>query len=277
MGAGTRRGVAVGTAAAAALVAWQGVTTQPGIGLAESAAAAQRTTASGPVASLSAPGSATSVGAVSLTSLSAPARTEQLANLQVGDAGPRVRGLQRRLTRLHYSVGPVDGMFGSKTRYAVWAFQKVHGLRADGIVGPETRAALNDPRAPRRLAPRGAPNRVEINLTRQLLYVYERGQLALISHISSGSQVPYCDNGNCGDAVTPTGNYTTTWRVDGWRTSDLGRLYNPVYFVGGIAVHGYPSVPRHPASHGCVRIPMHTAETFPRLVGHGEAVYVRNP
>jgi len=52
----------------------------------------------------------------------------------------------------------------------------------------------------------------------------------------------------------------------------LGKLYNPVYFVGGIAVHGAPSVPNRPASHGCVRIPMHIAEYFPTLVAKGDPV-----
>jgi lipoprotein-anchoring transpeptidase ErfK/SrfK len=75
-------------------------------------------------------------------------------------------------------------------------------------------------------------------------------------------------------AVTPAGSYRFTWRYSGWRTSDLGELYNPVYFHGGIAVHGAPSVPNYPASHGCVRIPMHIAEYFPSLVAKGDPVYV---
>ncbi|MDP8987655.1 MAG: L,D-transpeptidase family protein, partial [Actinomycetota bacterium] len=57
--------------------------------------------------------------------------------------------------------------------------------------------------------------------------------------------------------------------------SRLGKLYNPVYFTGsGIAIHGSTSVPTYPASHGCVRIPMHIAEYFPSLVQKGDAVYV---
>lgn len=209
---------------------------------------------------------------------SGSAEGEPQDSLERGHEGPRVRALQRTLNRLHYDPGAVDGVFGSSTQYAVWAFQKVNGLNPDGVVGPKTRRALDDPRLPEPLVPGGDADRVEIDLTRQLLYVYEGDRLALTSHISSGSEEPYCTgDGHCGDAVTPTGDYDTTWRVHGWRTSDLGRLYNPVYFVGGVAVHGYPSVPLYPASHGCVRIPMHTAETFPELVGDGEAVYVRSP
>jgi lipoprotein-anchoring transpeptidase ErfK/SrfK len=33
-------------------------------------------------------------------------------------------------------------------------------------------------------------------------------------------------------------------------------LWYPLYFLRGFAIHGYPSVPAYPASHGCVRVPM---------------------
>ena len=58
-----------------------------------------------------------------------------------------------------------------------------------------------------------------------------------------------------GDAVTPEGLFhTTRERPEGWWDGDLGQIYRPKYFVGGIAVHGMTSVPNHPASHGCVRL-----------------------
>jgi len=43
-------------------------------------------------------------------------------------------------------------------------------------------------------------------------------------------------------------------QVDGYDRSPLGVLYRPKYFYEGVAVHGYPSVPAYPASHGCVRV-----------------------
>ena len=49
-----------------------------------------------------------------------------------------------------------------------------------------------------------------------------------------------------------------------------------MYFNGGIAVHGASSVPNSPASHGCVRIPMHVAEYFQGLVANGEPISVFN-
>src|SRR3954454_15425863 len=56
---------------------------------------------------------------------------------------PAVRTLQRRLTRLGYAPGPVDGRFGPRTEAAVLAFQTRQGLTADGLVGPQTCAQLH--------------------------------------------------------------------------------------------------------------------------------------
>ena len=47
---------------------------------------------------------------------------------------------------------------------------------------------------------------------------------------------------------------TDRQRPDGWWEGDLGKIYRPKYFVGGIAIHGMTSVPAYPASHGCVRL-----------------------
>jgi peptidoglycan DL-endopeptidase CwlO len=56
--------------------------------------------------------------------------------LRVGDTGPDVVKLQRRL-----GVA-ADGIFGRHTLHAVKLFQGSHGLLVDGQVGPRTRAAL---------------------------------------------------------------------------------------------------------------------------------------
>lgn len=52
------------------------------------------------------------------------------------------RGIQQRLKELGYYKGNVDGIYGSKTRSAVIAFQKANGLVADGIVGKNTAKVL---------------------------------------------------------------------------------------------------------------------------------------
>ena len=165
-----------------------------------------------------------------------------------------VRALQRELTELEYYVGPVDGRRGPATRSALMAFQKVHGLRADAVVGPATRAALRSPRAP--VLRGGAADRVEVDLTRQVLYVVRGGVLQRVLPVSSGSGATYTQgSGGTAVALTPVGRFTVERRVRGVREADLGTLYDPQYFYRGWAVHGSDSVPAYPASHGCVRVP----------------------
>jgi hypothetical protein len=196
--------------------------------------------------------------------------------LKSGDKSPAVAALQRRLIELHFDPGPADGTFGQATVYAVEGFQKLAGMRPDGRVGPEVAAALTTPPAVNPLVPNGAATRVEVDLKRQLLFLYKDGQIRLISHVSTGSGKKYCVDGSCDNtAITPVGSFRFAWRYSGWRESRLGKLYNPVYFTSsGVAVHGALSVPTYPASHGCVRIPMHIAQYFPSLVSPGDPVYV---
>jgi hypothetical protein len=52
------------------------------------------------------------------------------------------KSIQQQLKKLQFEPGPIDGVQGSKTINAIKAFQKAHGLTADGVVGPKTRSAL---------------------------------------------------------------------------------------------------------------------------------------
>lgn len=58
--------------------------------------------------------------------------------LQEGATGELVSGLQQMLLDLGFDPGGVDGSFGPATKAAVTAFQRMHGLEVDGIVGPIT-------------------------------------------------------------------------------------------------------------------------------------------
>lgn len=58
-----------------------------------------------------------------------------------GCVGPEVKTVQELLNRQGYSLD-VDGAFGKKTEDAVKDFQTKRGLKADGIVGDKTWAAL---------------------------------------------------------------------------------------------------------------------------------------
>lgn len=65
-----------------------------------------------------------------------------MRNLQWGATGDDVKVVQQKLQDLGYYRGALDGRFGAGTRQAVMNFQRDNRLRADGIVGPLTYAAL---------------------------------------------------------------------------------------------------------------------------------------
>ncbi|HEY3316938.1 MAG TPA: peptidoglycan-binding protein [Coriobacteriia bacterium] len=66
--------------------------------------------------------------------------------IRQGDRGPGVEDVQKRLLSLGYDIGHtgVDGVFLGATLAAVRNFQRSRALAEDGIVGPETWAALVD-------------------------------------------------------------------------------------------------------------------------------------
>ena len=53
-----------------------------------------------------------------------------------------VRNVQAQLDQRGYEVGPIDGIYGPRTRQAVTAFQRDENLRASGRVDDQTLAAL---------------------------------------------------------------------------------------------------------------------------------------
>jgi peptidoglycan hydrolase-like protein with peptidoglycan-binding domain len=198
--------------------------------------------------------------------------------LAYGMHGNDVKALQQRLAQLKYYPGAAGGQFGSATLEAVWAFQEVQGLSADGVIGSLTQRALVSPRAPQSRDPRGGALRAEVNLQLRVLLLYRNNNLALVSHVSAGGGYYYCSDGSCGYAITPTGHFTTTDFMPGWVTVPLGQMYNPVFFIGtAYAIHGDTDVPLQPVSHGCVRVPMDIAAFFHTLVNTpGTPVYIYN-
>lgn len=200
--------------------------------------------------------------------------------LHQGSSGPVVAAYQQRLVDLHFDPGAVDGRYGGNMAYAVTALQKLFGLPRTGNIGGAEAMLLANFHYPPPLAANGEPNRTEIDVSKQVLILYANYQVRLITTMSSGSGEHYCYRDKyrpvrvCENAYTPSGRFTYTRFVSGWDSSPLGHLYNPFYFNGGIAVHGYTSVPSSPASHGCVRIPMDISKYFHTLVNKGDPVYV---
>lgn len=248
-------------------------------GLGVAAAVTTLAVAGGATGASASAGSASSVSARAAASAPAVAAyTPPGRTLKEGMSGADVTALQQRLAALKYNPGPIDGSFGNDTLEAVWAFQEVNRLSVDGVVGPATARALVSPRTFASNDPRQNPTRVEVNLAMRVLVLYKNGQIALISHVSSGGGYTYrCGTGYC-KAITPTGNYRTTVYIPGWVTVPLGKMYNSVFFISTVfAIHGDTYVPVYPASHGCIRIPMDIAAFFHNLIKTpGTEVFVYN-
>ncbi|MCW2725956.1 MAG: hypothetical protein JWN35_2877 [Frankiales bacterium] len=176
-----------------------------------------------------------------------------LRDLRQGQSGGDVLSLERRLAAQHADVGRIDGVFDSELTHAVLAFQKSQGLPRTATYDAATRVRLAAPAAVRLRAPT-AGRAVEIDLTKQVLYVSEAGKLTRVLDISSGSNQLYESQGVTSRAYTPLGSFSIQRKINKMHESPLGLLYRPAFFYQGWAIHGSGSVPVYPASHGCIRV-----------------------
>jgi hypothetical protein len=215
-------------------------------------------------------------------------------------ASDDVRVMQQRLNDLHFDVGAVDGIFGANTEMAVWVYQSLilnlSGKDITGKVTPELWDRMQDPLGLPLFRPDASSTHAEIFLPAQAMVLYVNRELRLITHVSSGSGQKWCDEYKnvaawpgattttvpagqknpryCGTSITPGGVFKVYLKRDGWIDIPLGRVFNAISFNAGIAIHGYPDVPKGPASHGCVRVPMHLAQYLPDLLHKGDQIFV---
>ena len=175
--------------------------------------------------------------------------------------GPEAARVQERLIELGFWLDVVDGIYGHVTRQGVMAFQKYWGLPASGSVDDATAQALTTTtERARGLADTG--HLVEVDKSRQLVFLIKDGHTIWTLNASTGIEVPYEVQNKKdpskierGDSITPVGWFATDReREAGWWEGDLGEIYRPKYFRGGVAVHGSLSIPNAPASRGCVRV-----------------------
>src|ERR687885_32385 len=177
-----------------------------------------------------------------------------------GARGPIVRLLQGQLARLGYVVGQ-PGLYDARTARAVLAFRKVTGMARTEIASSDVF---------RRLARGGGVFRVrfpehgkhvEADLTRQVIALIRNGKVERIYPVSSGKP------------STPTirGHFRVYLKAPG--TNAKG-MFMSSYFIRGYAIHGYPSVPVFPASHGCLRVPMQDAVPIYNWLSKGDIVDV---
>lgn len=188
---------------------------------------------------------------------------EGFPSITLKSAGPMVWYLEYQLAALNYRPGPVDGVYDNRTADAVMAFEKVEGLHRDGVAGESFWQRITTAQTPTpRLVADGA--RVEVDLTRQVLFMITDNKVWKIVHVSTGRS-----------RGTPTGRGKVGTKQTGWNAVKVGWMYYVSYIRPHIAIHGSASVPPHPASHGCIRVPMWMAvELFYELpVGMRVDVY----
>jgi hypothetical protein len=187
-----------------------------------------------------------------------PARTVGLPAMRSGDSGRSVEILQEELRKRGLYRGPIDGEFGRETEYAVVAFHKVLDVDRTYEWEPEDTLRLTEFSLPPLPARPDEPDRVEVDIGRQLLFVIENHEVTAIAPVSTGGSYLYFSprNNAVVAAGTPRGDYTLFHLARGWHCDRLTGwcIYNPWSFTPYYAVHGYGSVPEYPASHGCVRL-----------------------
>lgn len=180
--------------------------------------------------------------------LSARARSgsimPELPSLSPGSRSRAVKLLERRLIGLGYYLPRADRIYDNETYDAVIAFNKVQRSARVGYVKARTWRALASPIVPRPRVRRGY--HIEIDQTRQVLFVVSKQKVRWILHTSTGA-----------GGITRDGDWRVHRKLAG---TSGGGLYYPSYFDGLRAIHGWPEVPTYPASHGCARVPMWSAQ-----------------
>jgi L,D-transpeptidase-like protein len=170
---------------------------------------------------------------------------------------------EARLAEMGYGTG----------RNALIAFQKYEGRKVTGALSRDDFNAIMNASAPQ--ARDSGYQHVEVDLDRQVLLLTDsEGAVKRILPVSTGSNKQYKEKSMSGLAYTPRGRFRIYAKISGWRKSPLGLLYYPNYFSDGLAIHGNPSVPQTPQSHGCIRVPMSAAVEMSRQMPVGTIVLI---
>ena len=205
-----------------------------------------------------------------------------LLSLSVGfaqlTAPPQKTREQQALIKLYEMGYLIDTTKSSKVainKQAITAFQKVHKLKRTGLLANTVIDSIM-----RSVVPTADHLmnlfHVEVDLKRQVLFIVDStNAVQTIVSVSTGNgkHFLYPDKG-WRYAITPKGTFEVYYRVKGWRVSKLGLLYNPLYVVGGVAIHGALDVPAVPASHGCIRIPFTAADKLFSMISIGTPVLI---
>jgi lipoprotein-anchoring transpeptidase ErfK/SrfK len=202
-----------------------------------------------------------------------------------GEESEAVARLQQMLTEKKLYREPITGVYDEATRFAVVAFHKIIGPPHSNPATARGEWKLDPPPAdwnyedwlmleafnprPPKSRP-GQPDRVEVDIGHQVLYLIEHGQVAAIMPVSTGkgNGTRACSNLDCTWTNTPRTDlleggstfYTAHGYANGWSPRPKNwSIYKAIFYRGNYnewnyAIHGSGNVPSYPASHGCTRI-----------------------
>jgi L,D-transpeptidase catalytic domain/Putative peptidoglycan binding domain len=188
------------------------------------------------------------------------ARSAAMPRIDLGDRNEYVKMLEKRLRALGYYLPRADRFYDFRTRDAVIAFNKAQRrARVGTYVDAATWKKLQNPRRPKPRHKKPGMH-IEIDQTRQLLFVVKKKKVKWILHTSTGA-----------GGATRDGAWRVHRKLAGYSGN---RLYYPSYFDGLRAIHGWPEVPTYNASHGCSRVPMWSATWIYGKADIGTRVFV---
>ena len=184
----------------------------------------------------------------------------------------QMREAERRLADMGYWTGAVDGRFDPSTKSALVAFQKYEGRPITERLTPDELEAIRAARPPQ--ARESGYAHIEVDIDRQVLLIVNDDSTVRVLPTSTGSDKEYLDDGETSVAYTPRGRFLVYNKLDGWEEGRFGSAYYANFISGSVAIHGYPTVPNEPASHGCIRIPIFAAREVSKLMPLGTIVLV---
>ncbi len=207
-----------------------------------------------------------------LISIPAGADAQQSNRQRASVSRAQIREAERRLADMGYWTGAVDGLFDPATRAALVAFQKWEGRPLTGKLTTDELEEIRWSASPK--AREAGYAHVEVDIDRQvLLMINDEGSVRVLP-VSTGSGKPFIDEGETSVAYTPRGRFVVYDKTSGWEPGLNRSMYYSNYISGGVAIHGSPSVPTRPASHGCIRIPIFAALEMSKLMPVGTIVLV---
>lgn len=177
----------------------------------------------------------------------------------IGSRGMGVALLKQGLRALGYPAGN-GPTYTAKTGRAVMAFRKVNSMARVFTANRSVFQKVFAGKGGFRLRYPKAGKHVEFDWSRQVLVLADKGKPVATYHTSSGTP------------STPTvfGKYRFYLKAPG--TNAKG-MYMSNFFIRGYAIHGFPSVPTYPASHGCLRVSNADANTIYNWVKLGDPIW----